>query len=237
MNAYGVHKLLGEKYIQEIFGEECEKEYAILRTSWLYGVGKSTFIHKIIANALDAVEALCPEYAYEADIPKNHIECQEARTASIQVTGDNFGKPTSVNMACKFILNVIHQEAYGIMDMQYLGDPISRYEFAQVILTACERKSRPDFKTKLKLEKVSSSSFKTPIRHPKELRNNEGLGCETIPTCGYDVYCKLFDDECTCMQNLNMACKEIEDFIDENENELVEYYIKHQKRLQESKRG
>ena len=56
--------------------------------------------------------------------------------AAVKATSDNFGKPTSVASACCFIREVIKNDACGIMDMQYLGAPMSRHEFAVHVLNA-----------------------------------------------------------------------------------------------------
>lgn len=113
VNEYGMQKLIGEKLISE---ELAETQYAILRTSWLYWhCSKPTFIHKLLLNCRRVTGLAKPV---------------------VKVTEDNFGKPTSVVSACDFIREVIREDACGIMDMQYLGEPMSRYEFAAHVIAA-----------------------------------------------------------------------------------------------------
>jgi len=113
VNEYGMQKLMGEKFIDE---ELAETQYAILRTSWLYWqCSKPTFIHKFLLN--------CKKVTGQ-------------NNAVVKATSDNFGKPTSVASACEFIREVIKEDACGIMDMQYLGAPMSRQEFAAHVLNA-----------------------------------------------------------------------------------------------------
>jgi dTDP-4-dehydrorhamnose reductase len=48
VNIYGMQKLIGEKFIKEGMKKE---QYAILRTSWLYGTHNcKSFVHKFLKN-------------------------------------------------------------------------------------------------------------------------------------------------------------------------------------------
>lgn len=48
MNIYGLQKLIGEKFIKEGMKQS---QYAILRTSWLYGAHNcKSFVHKFLKN-------------------------------------------------------------------------------------------------------------------------------------------------------------------------------------------
>ena len=53
VNNYGMHKLLGEQFIKDTLNKN---NYAILRTSWLYGQhNQKSFVHKFLKNAFECM--------------------------------------------------------------------------------------------------------------------------------------------------------------------------------------
>lgn len=53
-NVYGQHKLIGELFIKAILPE---KQYCIMRTSWLYGAHHhKSFVHKFMKNVVKAIQ-------------------------------------------------------------------------------------------------------------------------------------------------------------------------------------
>lgn len=87
INTYGLHKLLGEKYIELCFKHK-PKSYMIIRTSWLYGPNSNnkTFIHKFIKNCHNALST---------------------GTNTVYVTDECFGRPTSTIYLSSFISKAI----------------------------------------------------------------------------------------------------------------------------------
>jgi dTDP-4-dehydrorhamnose reductase len=83
-NNYGLHKLLGEQFIQNIMHKNT---YAILRTSWLYGKhNEKSFVHKFLKNALKC--------------------CKE--NILIDVTNNEYSIPTSTTFLSYYIYGVIN---------------------------------------------------------------------------------------------------------------------------------
>lgn len=110
VNNYGMHKLLGEQFIQK---EMKKKNYAILRTSWLYGnYNKKSFVHKFIKNA---------------------FKCMD-ENRQIEVTENEYSVPTSTTVVMKYINKVLYDKHYGIIHAVCRShNPVSRLEFAKEI--------------------------------------------------------------------------------------------------------
>ena len=122
INNYGMHKLFGEKGIAESF--KSNKDYAILRTSWLYGMHNSkSFVHKFMKN----VGKACKEANNE-----------KSAEVIVDMTSDEHSIPTSTDCVISCIDNVIEHKMHGIMHavpINSLSDnPPSRLDFAKVIL-------------------------------------------------------------------------------------------------------
>lgn len=121
-NNYGLHKLLGEKGIAESF--KSKKNYAILRTSWLYGAHNSkSFVHKFMKN----VGKACKE-----------ANAEESAEVVVDVTSDEYSVPTSTECVISSIDDIIENKLYGVMHAVpfiVIGDePPSRLGFAREIL-------------------------------------------------------------------------------------------------------
>lgn len=115
-NVYGMHKLLGEQFIKEVFANK-EKQYTILRTSWLYGAhNNKSFIHKFINNLVKTIK--------------------DGKT-EIEVTENEVSIPTSTVCVVDYIVNVMRYNMHGIKHAvpdNFAIDKISRYEFAKCII-------------------------------------------------------------------------------------------------------
>lgn len=110
VNNYGMHKLLGEQFIQN---EMKKKNYAILRTSWLYGNhNKKSFVHKFIKNAFKCMD-------------ENKL---------IEVTENEYSVPTSTKIVISYINKILNENLYGIFHAVCNSQtPVSRLEFAKEI--------------------------------------------------------------------------------------------------------
>ncbi len=110
VNAYGCHKLLGEKSLNP-------KYSTTLRVGWLYGDnsnGKS-FVDKILSS----VESV-----------------KNGRSSSIRVVNDVFGIPTSTEFVSDAVIELIEndQMELGVVNLVPRGLPPSRASFAQMIV-------------------------------------------------------------------------------------------------------
>lgn len=124
-NIYGMHKFIGEFNVQNIFGKD-SKDYAILRTSWLYGMhNNKSFIHKFMLNVVKTLKS------------------SKDKTPTIDVTQNEYSVPTS----CSCIFNTIYQDVilkkrHGIMhavpEIKPFEQLISRFDFAKQILSYYE---------------------------------------------------------------------------------------------------
>lgn len=116
VNMYGLHKLLGEQFIQNAFGKWPDG-YAICRTSWLYGMHNSkSFIHKFMRNVVRAVKAGQTE---------------------IEMTSNETSVPTSTKYVSDTIVSIIDMNRHGIFHAVPLSTAgITRVEWAQLILGA-----------------------------------------------------------------------------------------------------
>lgn len=144
INTYGLHKLLGEKYVELAFNNKPEN-YMILRTSWLYGSNSNkTFIHKFIRNCYNALNS-------------------DEKT--VYVTNECYGRPTSTVFLSSFILKTIQLQMHGIIDAQQNALAISRYDWAEFILQQLSKKY-PEY-SNLKLENyIDKNNSPIAVKHP-----------------------------------------------------------------------
>ena len=134
VNTYGKNKLIGEQFIKEEFRGR-EKDFAILRTSWLYGAhNNKSFIHKFIRNVVKTIMTSDKESGVEVTMTENEISV-----------------PTSTKFVAECILDTIFRKRHGVLhavcdiyatsEVNTLrGEPVggvcgvSRVEFAKQIL-------------------------------------------------------------------------------------------------------
>ena len=163
VNMYGLHKLLGEKMVETAFAKK-PKDYMILRTSWLYGNSEASFPVKFLKSCLEKKE--------------------------VHVVDDCFGRPTSVQYLARFIASAIKHGAYGKLDAQSTLDPMSRFDFAKLILEKWKEyagrfdSSEPN---ELAMDDVillpcKSSEFKTEVQHPREMPIQSGAHTPSTTT-------------------------------------------------------
>ncbi|MCD7821138.1 MAG: dTDP-4-dehydrorhamnose reductase [Clostridiales bacterium] len=100
-NVYGKSKYAGERMIVSL-----STRYVIVRSSWVYGIGKD-----FVNTVLDAADS-----GAELRVPINQIAC-----------------PTSASELAKVIKQFIDNDIYGIYHAVCKGS-CSRYEFAQEVL-------------------------------------------------------------------------------------------------------
>lgn len=99
---YGKSKLAGENYVKEL-----NPKHLIIRSSWVYGLGKGDYFSYVEKNGKEGT-------AFEA--PMDHIS-----------------SPTSAKELAKFIVSLLDESEYGIYHASSEG-ACSRYEFAKAIL-------------------------------------------------------------------------------------------------------
>ena len=134
VNTYGKNKLIGEQFIKEEFRGR-EKDFAILRTSWLYGAhNNKSFIHKFIRNVVKTIMTSDKESGVEVTMTENEISV-----------------PTSTKFVAECILDTIFRKRHGVLhavcdiyatsEVNTLRDEpvggvcgVSRVEFAKEIL-------------------------------------------------------------------------------------------------------
>lgn len=102
---YGKSKLAGENYVREL-----NTKHVIIRSSWVYGLGKDDYLTYVLEKA------------------KNN----EKFDAPL----DNISSPTSVYQVASVIVNLLDKAEYGIFHTSSEG-MCTRYEFAKTILEIC----------------------------------------------------------------------------------------------------
>jgi len=100
INRYGESKALGEREITQA------RRYYLIRTSWVFGVGKDNFAKKVI------------------NWSQNNKE--------LKITTDEKSAPTYTEDLVEATLELIKQKVYGIYHIT--NSPCTRYEWAEYIL-------------------------------------------------------------------------------------------------------
>jgi dTDP-4-dehydrorhamnose reductase len=102
VSVYGKSKLAGENYVREL-----NPKHLIIRSSWVYGIGKGDY------------------FSYVAEHGKNNEK--------FDAPMDHISTPTSVSELSNFIAVLIDQGEYGTFNASCEG-ACTRYAFAQAIL-------------------------------------------------------------------------------------------------------
>ncbi|MDC3131559.1 dTDP-4-dehydrorhamnose reductase [Pelagibacteraceae bacterium] len=142
---YGRTKFFGEKNIIKN-----TKKYIIIRTSWLYGNNKNSFLKKI------------------------YIILKKIN--NINIVSDQYSLPTNVYIFAKNIYKILNNikndqtKYYGIYHYCDNGKPISRYEFAKYYFKL------KNYSQKFKIEKIKSKKFYDKNIRPY----NSSLSCKKI---------------------------------------------------------
>lgn len=100
---YGMSKLAGENFIREL-----NPKHLIVRSSWVYGVGRNDFLHHVLSCGKAGTEFTAP------------LDCISA--------------PTSVSALADFIVAVMDSGEYGIYHAACEG-VCSRHQYAQTALS------------------------------------------------------------------------------------------------------
>ena len=127
VNTYGKNKLLGEQFIEsEFLKKDKERDFCILRTSWLYGAhNNKSFIHKFLKNV----------------VAKAHDNPNVAPV--LEMTSNEVSIPTST----QYVAECIHEAiAHGLSGVKHAvceapgayKTGVSRCDFARKILEECK---------------------------------------------------------------------------------------------------
>lgn len=140
VNNYGMHKLLGELFIKQSMKPE---EFAILRTSWLYGTWKNkSFIHKFLKNVKNAVETANLVETGIEDGPTKTDKSTKAdkKVVDIEVNCNEYSVPTSTADLAQMIYNAIKFKLSGVLHACGLSDNgVTRLEWAERIIAGIKR--------------------------------------------------------------------------------------------------
>lgn len=98
---YGKSKAAGETFLTQLVNR-----FVIIRSSWIYGIGKD-FVDEVLANV--------------------------GKVEMMEVPNNRYASPTSAKELAKVIAQFIDQDAFGLYHVVCKGG-CSRYEFAQAIL-------------------------------------------------------------------------------------------------------
>lgn len=112
LSVYGRSKLEGERIIQQNMND-----FAILRTAWLYGIGGSNFLKKILNLSISSNEN------------------------AIKIVSDQFGSPTSTTTLVKQIDIICRKRLKGIYHTSSEGK-CSWYDFAVACVEKINMKNR-----------------------------------------------------------------------------------------------
>lgn len=141
LNMYGRSKLAGEENIQQ-----AGDAYLILRTSWVYSVGGSGFVNKVL------------EWA--------------RKNQALKIVSDQISSPTWARDLAEATVSVLSTHRYGLQDVMkerrgiyhLAGDGYaSRYEWARRILVNDPKRTEQLVQT---IEPVASDAFPTPAVRP-----------------------------------------------------------------------
>jgi dTDP-4-dehydrorhamnose reductase len=106
INEYGKSKLAGEVFLQEV-----NDKYLILRLSWVYGEGQQNFIYKLLQWS------------------KNNTE--------LKIVTDEISIPCSAKFIAEYTLKAFNAGLTGLFHLTNSGYA-SRYDWAKEILKNCE---------------------------------------------------------------------------------------------------
>ncbi len=112
INSYGRSKLLGEQYLFSL-----TDRYFLVRTSCVFGRGKSNFPGRVLAWAAD----------------RNVL----------QIVNDQISSPTLAKDLAEAILAIVRTQAYGIYHFHNAGE-CSRFDWARYVLSKTGWKGRLD---------------------------------------------------------------------------------------------
>ena len=175
-NVYGEHKYIGELHIKNVFGEK-SKDYAVLRTSWLFGTHNSkSFVHKFLLNTFRCIK--------------------EGREDQIEMTSNERSVPTSVWFLTRCIDYTIRNGKHGVLHAvptasSLINDEVTRLQFAKCILKY--------FNTKIAdvlPEKIDDTRSTADIEVKPVERHTYAPTTSSMETSFSDaVFCKYWEDD------------------------------------------
>lgn len=181
VNMYGLHKLLGEQFIQNAF-LKWKSGYSICRTSWLYGMHNSkSFIHKFMRNVVRAVQNGSNE---------------------IEMTENEVSIPTSTKYVVDSICSIVNQNKNGIFHTVPLSaSGISRTDWAKLILDSysAETKIGDIHISEIKIKPVQRDTYQ-PTFSAMQSSMLEKQDCfdvlsEFMNTNGQAILQEIFDSD------------------------------------------
>lgn len=145
-NVYGSTKLAGERGVRDVFAQQPKNgapPWYLVRTSWLFGAGRSSFVDTMWRLMLEKVE--------------------------LQVVNDQYGRPTFAQDLADFLVDRIDARttielASGVWHFANSG-PTSWFGFAQTIWEEMQRLSLPV--AARRVIPVTTDQFPRPAKRPK----------------------------------------------------------------------
>ena len=168
VNQYGLQKLIAEQFVKEAYRDK-QKDYMILRSSWMFGNSDNSFVEKFLKNVFASYAAKDNTY----DVCK--IE--------VPVADDAYGWPTPVWFIADTLKALMLNKCHGTMDLHYPCCQISRYSWATMIWKAfVDGKHDMDSKMSDNIDKLVDTIAVVP-KHSKDIGiSMHHPGKTTIPT-------------------------------------------------------
>jgi len=137
INLYGESKLAGEREIKENL-----KEYFIIRTAWLYGMGGKNFVFTML---------------------KLFKEKEE-----IKVISDQWGSPTYTVDLAEVILKIINNDSDSFGIYHFTNEGVTNwYEFAREIYRKSKKLGIIDSIKEVEIRAIETKEYSTPAQRPK----------------------------------------------------------------------
>ena len=165
INQYGLQKLIAEHFVKEAYKDK-QKDYMILRSSWMFGNSSNSFVEKFLTNVFRT---------YANDDGKSP-------KVKVNVVDDAYGRPTPVSFITTMVDNVMSEKRHGTCNAQHFAPQISRYDWATMIWDAftrpevdCDDKRYDIVKkleTAIELVPIKSTDLNLNMRHPGKVYDN-----------------------------------------------------------------
>lgn len=151
-SVYGMQKYIAECEIEKILPE---RQYIILRTSWLFGHhGGKSFVHKCAKN-------------FAGHLFSKRHGIKDGKYSKLYGLEDEIASPNSTKFLSHFILGCMRHNRRGIIHAVQSSRGVSRYEFMREVLKAFNYYGRF---LEICLDDIANETY---IEHP-ELRK---VGC------------------------------------------------------------
>lgn len=197
INQYGMQKLLAEQFVQSCYRDR-PQDLMILRSSWMFGNSKKSFVEKFIRNVFRT---------YKAEITKSDPHIDTTEKIPVKVADDAFGKPTHVFFIAELILRLMQADFSGMCDCQPYGPQITRANWATQILNCLRSRIKglreineyyAEILTMLdsvEVQPCSSAELNLLERHPGKVydHSNAGMFYSEKKGCG-KKYAEIIDE-------------------------------------------